>query len=136
MSSDSPEVGASLLRQAASEQPLWLQTDGVSMLPTIRPRERVRVDPRPPRFGQVGAFVNGQGSVTVHRYLGRIRHRHLLLGDNRRDLDALVSDDQLVGSVVQLERDGEITALDARRARLARHAPPAICRLLIRRLRR
>lgn len=105
---------ASVLRQRTREGGIWIDVDGTSMSPTIRPPARVLVvAAERPRPGEIWAFVDDGGAIVVHRFLRRRRSGSLLLrGDGMGADDGFVLATHLVGRVEHVE--------DARGARRAR----------------
>lgn len=96
---------ASVLRRRARTNGLWIDVDGTSMAPTIRPPARVLVvAAEHPRPGEIWAFVDDDGAVVVHRYLRRRRTGSLLLrGDGMHADDGFVVASHLVGRVARIE---------------------------------
>jgi len=86
---------ASLLRAAVGAGPLEICARGVSMRPLLRPGDRVRLERRPPRFGQV-ALVALEDRVVLHRLLAHRAGRWLVRGDARPVSDGWVSDAQIL----------------------------------------
>jgi hypothetical protein len=67
-----------------------------------------------PRRGEVWAFCSAQGDIIVHRYRRFEGGAHVFRGDVKQDVDAPVSDDQLIGRVTMLRGAGAIRTITAR----------------------
>lgn len=79
-----PMSRAHVLRTAATRSPLWLPVEGASMLPRLAGGSRVLISPgRRLRRGAVYAFYDRNGTLFVHRYVGRRRGGCLFHGDAR-----------------------------------------------------
>lgn len=117
-----PESIARVLRRRAAEGDLWVPLEGSSMLPTVNvPAEGLVGAVRRPKWGEVWAFVDCGGSVTVHRALGRDRRgRWVMRGDGAPRTDAPVSTSCLVGPVQLIRRDDRISALARSRSMVIR----------------
>jgi hypothetical protein len=95
------EAAARLLRRWVAEGERWLDVDGRSMSPTISPPARVLVVARArPRRGEVWAFVGGDRTVVVHRYVRRAGEGCQFKGDGSESWDPPVAQGRLVGRVV------------------------------------
>ncbi len=88
------------------------------MSPTIEaPAEGLVGEFRRPRWGEVWAFVGCEGSVIVHRVLGRTwRNEWLLRGDGAPRTDRAVRRAELVGPVGLLRSNGKVREI--RRSRV------------------
>lgn len=107
---------------ATWDGPLEVRVQGDSMKPTLKPGERVHVEPVRVQDLQPGDIVlmrGGHGGV-VHRYCGRDAAGRLLTrGDNRRCEDAPWPPEALVGRVTAWTRaDGTTVRADASAQRL------------------
>lgn len=91
------------LLAAAQTGPVTVVTKGSSMLPHLDAGRRVSVERQPLRFGDLAAFVADDGRIVVHRYVGRVGRRLLLLGDANPRFDPLISPEQIVGRVVSVD---------------------------------
>ncbi|HKE10911.1 MAG TPA: S24/S26 family peptidase [Myxococcota bacterium] len=90
-----PELVA-LLRTALAAGPLELVAHGVSMRPALRPGDRVRLEARAPRRGEIVLAVAGRRLV-LHRVLRRRGEKWLLRGDARRCPDGWIPGDDVLG---------------------------------------
>jgi hypothetical protein len=79
-----------LLRTALASGPLELVAHGLSMRPALRPGDRVRLEARVPRRGEIVLAVAGNRLV-LHRALRRRGGAWLLQGDARRRPDGWIS---------------------------------------------
>ena len=81
------------------------------MEPTITAPAEALIKPGgPPRWGEVWAFVNPAGELTVHRVLHRRRdHTWVLRGDGSERTDLAVPGSRLVGRAVAV-RHGDPSA--------------------------
>lgn len=107
---------ARLLRARLHEGTIELPVTGASMAGVIENGSTVRLEPAPePRRGEVWAFVNDDGGLTVHRI--REIDATTITGrgsGNRRD-DPPVPRDRLVGRVRRaVSADGTETRFDRR----------------------
>ena len=114
----SPEAAAHLLRARARSAELWVPLEGTSMLPTIEALSEGLVTAiRRPRWGEVWAFVDARGELTVHRVIARLRgDRWLLRGGGSEHTDAPVDASLLIGPVRVVRHQGRTRQL--RRSRL------------------
>lgn len=87
-----------LLRERARGE-LVLTCGGVSMEPAIRRGDRVAIQPRPPRTGDVAAFVTRRGAIELHRLIARGPLGWWVHGGDNQHAPALglVHADQIVG---------------------------------------
>ncbi len=69
------------------------------MLPNIRAGESVTITAgtSPCRFGDVAAFVAADGSIVIHRYVGRRGSGSVFLGDNEPRFAPPVPAGRLIG---------------------------------------
>jgi len=72
-----------------------------------------------PRRGEVWAYVDDEGRIVVHRFVGRRRRLLVFRGDAIASTDLLVAETRLAGKVVS-GRDGEAERQISRRAGLVR----------------
>lgn len=102
------ESMARVLRRRAACGELWIPLEGSSMLPTVEaPAEGLVGVAEHPRWGEVWAFVDSGGSITVHRVLGRGRGgRWIMRGDGAPRTDPPVYESVLVGPVRRMRRNG------------------------------
>jgi hypothetical protein len=103
------ELLAELLRAG---QPARLRVVGTSMLPSLWPGDRLRVEAAHPGSLQLGDVVvcASGGRLVAHRLIDRLPHEgglHLITrGDRLRYTDAPVAAEALVGWVVGVGRSG------------------------------
>jgi hypothetical protein len=90
-----PEL-VELLRTALATGPLELVAQGLSMRPALRPGDRVRLEARGPRRGEIVLAVAGKRLV-LHRVLRRRAGAWLLRGDARRGPDGWIPSDDILG---------------------------------------
>jgi hypothetical protein len=133
MSTTDPARLARLLRGRAGLSPLRIEVTGSSMGRTIGTGSSVWVVAADrPRWGEIWAFVEDGGFVTVHRCVGRRHGLDRFWGDGNRRSDALRAPDTLVGRVVRIEGpDGVVRDVGAVE-RLARGAHLWVARLPLR----
>jgi hypothetical protein len=114
----SAESIAGVLRRRAAAGDLWVPLEGSSMLPTIEsPAEGLVGGFEHPKWGEVWAFVTSEGSVTVHRVLGRNRRGlWVMRGDGAPRTDGPVGEGALIGPVRALRCVGEVQGLRRSRA--------------------
>jgi len=83
---------------------------GFSMTPFIKDGDVVTISPfqsRKASMGEVVAFIKPQTqNLAVHRIIGKSKARFLLQGDNVPEADGLVPEEQLLGYVEKVERQG------------------------------
>ena len=88
---------------------------GFSMTPFIKDGDVVTISPflgRKVRIGEVVAFISPlTQSLAVHRIIGKRKARFFLQGDNVPEADGLVSEEQILGYVKRVERQGRIVNL-------------------------
>jgi hypothetical protein len=102
-----------LVQRALAAGPLELRAQGTSMGPWLRAGDRVRLEARAPRHGDVALAVL-EGRLLLHRLRRRRRGRWLLRGDARARADGWVSPEDIVAIAVARGRgDGGWTRLDA-----------------------
>jgi hypothetical protein len=96
------EVVASVLRQRLERGELWIDVAGDSMRPCLVAPARVRLRAaRRPRAGQVWAFAAPDGSIVVHRCMGRLRGgAYGFRGDSAPYDDPPVTRDRLIGRMI------------------------------------
>lgn len=109
MADSAPNVetpAALLLRRRVAQSPTWLPVAGSSMGRTIRTNSEVLVTPSAePRFGEVWAFCNAEGTLVVHRFVRRRQGAFYFQGDAHWP-DPPVSGDLLVGRVLRIRHGG------------------------------
>jgi len=99
-----PEL-VELLRTALAAGPLELVAQGLSMRPALRPGDRVRLEARLPRRGEIVLAVAGKRLV-LHRVLRRRGEAWLLRGDARRCADGWISASDILGVATVRARTG------------------------------
>ncbi len=106
-----PEVKARMLRESIGGSSPWMDVEGSSMGRAIPSGGRVRLAlAAGPRFGEVWAFCAADGSVIVHRCIGRRAGCYRFRGD-ASGADPLVPPVRLIGRVVAVESGGAVRAL-------------------------
>jgi hypothetical protein len=102
----------------AIEHGAWWNLRSDSMAPALRAGDRVRIASpgEQPRVGAVYAYkqkISGRptGQVLVHRYIGHDR----LAGDACRYADARYSEAEILGRVVEAQRNCETLLIDKSR---------------------
>lgn len=109
------DATARLLRARLGADGAWIDVDGTSMLPTIRPPARVRVEAASgPRPGEVWAFTDDAGEILAHRFVRHVGEMLRFKGDGNARPDPLVPPSRVVGRVVE--------AVDRRGARRVRRS--------------
>jgi signal peptidase I len=90
--------------------PFRFQAKGFSMLPFVKHGDVITVVPpstTSPRLGDVVAFVHPEMErIAVHRVVGRKGDVYLIRGDNNQEVDGMVSEANILGRVVRVERGG------------------------------
>jgi len=95
------------LMQASLDKgtPFHFQALGSSMIPFIRPGERLVITPvkdQPPPIGQVVAFIQpDSGRLLVHRVIARKKMNFLVRGDRNRIADGWVPQTAIIGYAVR-----------------------------------
>lgn len=110
-------------------KPFRFTAHGYSMAPFIQDGDVLTVAPfsAPPRLGAVVAFVHPQSQrLTVHRIVAITPAGYQAQGDNCSESDGVVTDADLLGQVVRVERNGRtvgggLGAAGAAIAHLSRH---------------
>ena len=100
----------------ARGRPFRFCARGWSMAPFIRDGDVITVAPLQqalPRVGEVVAFVRPEeGNLVVHRVVARKAAAVLIQGDNGLEYeDGLIPQENLLGRVTQIERDGHLVRL-------------------------
>jgi len=90
-----PEL-VELLRSALAVGPLELVAKGLSMRPALRPGDRVRLEARAPRRGEIVLAVAGDHLV-LHRALRHRGKAWLVRGDARRRADGWIGEHEILG---------------------------------------
>jgi hypothetical protein len=94
-----------LVARALAAGPLEIEALGVSMRPWLRPGDRVRLEARAPRHGDVALALVGDRLV-LHRLRRRATGRWLLQGDARRAADGWVPAADVLAVAVARSRRG------------------------------
>lgn len=124
--------------------PFTFRAKGFSMFPSIRDGDIVTVSPLQdavPRLGDVLAFVGPGGErLIIHRVVGTQGDAYLARGDATSEADGLVREEDVLGRVTYVERDGQETRLGLgperfliailTRSGLLSHLVLPVCRLL------
>lgn len=96
-------------RVIALEAPVWLRVHGDSMSPVLRNGDRVAIAPvarRDPQRGDLIAVRSDDGMALL-RYVGRHPDgRVLTAAEARGNHDGAISRADVIGVVVEVERDG------------------------------
>lgn len=96
--------GRKLLQRALDSGPVEIGVLGVSMRPLLRAGDRVRLDRRVPRRGDV-ALVEVSKRVMLHRLVRRRRGRWLVRGDARSRSDGWIAAHQILAIVTARRRE-------------------------------
>lgn len=100
---------------------------GTSMLPLIRQgKDSVRIErlDRKARVGDVVFYRRHGGQFVLHRIIGKDKLGFILCGDNQWIKEKGVSDDQIIGMMTAVIRDGEtISCNNAKYRRYVRRLP-------------
>ena len=113
--------GRLLLQRALEEGPVEIRVLGVSMRPLLRAGDRIRLDRRAPRRGDV-ALVEVSERVMLHRLVRCRRDRWLVRGDARSSSDGWIAAHQILAIATARRREDD-TRPNARWKRLDH--PPA-----------
>jgi hypothetical protein len=108
--------GRQLLQRALEQGPVEIRAVGVSMRPLLRAGDRIRLDRRAPRRGDV-ALVEVSERVMLHRLVRRRRDRWLVRGDARSVSDGWVASGQIL-AIATAHRRGDESHPNARWKRL------------------
>ncbi|HYL79852.1 MAG TPA: S26 family signal peptidase [Candidatus Acidoferrum sp.] len=108
-----------LLREwVVAREPAWLPLNGRSMAPFLPGGSKILVSRT--AAGQIGwgdLLVYGvEGRLVCHRVLRRRgkggRHLFLTKGDGRRTIESWVAEEQVLGRVLRVEREGRLVDLN------------------------
>jgi hypothetical protein len=116
--------GRQLLQRALDAGPVEIRVLGVSMRPLLRAGDRIRLDRRAPRRGDVALvevskrvmlhrlvrLVEVSKRVMLHRLVRRRRDRWLVRGDARSRSDGWVAAHQVLAIATARRRDGDSRA--------------------------
>jgi hypothetical protein len=87
-----------------------IKVNGFSMSPFIKDSDVVTVSALKdshPGLGKVTAFINPRtNKLVIHRILGRSNGSYLIKGDNALCADGLVPEENILGCVTKIERNG------------------------------
>lgn len=87
------------------------QAKGHSMSPFIKNQDIVTISPLPinrPHTGDiVAASFLQRKSIMVHRVIGTQQDKFIIKGDNNKSRDSLFEQDQIIGLVTKVERNGK-----------------------------
>ena len=87
------------------------QVKGHSMSPFIRNQDIVTISPLPVNRPQPGDIVAAtfleRKSIMVHRVIGKKQGKFIIKGDNNKSRDGLFRQDQIIGLVTKVERNGK-----------------------------
>ncbi len=102
-----------LLRQGKSVQ---LPITGYSMYPLLVPgRDRVILAPAdhmPYRRGDVMLYRREKGILVLHRIWKRKKDGYYMVGDNQKEIEGPLREDQLIGVMTGMIRDGKERSCD------------------------
>ncbi len=101
--------GRQLLKRALDAGPVEIRVLGVSMRPLLRAGDRIRLDRRAPRRGDV-ALVEVSKRVMLHRLVRHRRDRWLVRGDARSRSDGWVAAHQVLAIATARRRDTDSRA--------------------------
>ncbi|MCP3875017.1 MAG: hypothetical protein GY699_17930 [Desulfobacteraceae bacterium] len=86
------------------------QAKGHSMSPFIKNRDIVTMSPLPRNKSETGDIVavllTGKESIVVHRVVGKKKGKFIIKGDNNKIRDGLFEQNQIIGLVSKVERNG------------------------------
>ncbi len=87
------------------------QAKGHSMSPFIRNMDIVTISSLPqykPETGDIVAvLLIGKESIVVHRVVGKKKEKFIIKGDNNKIRDGLFEQNQIIGLVSKVERNGK-----------------------------
>ncbi|MCK5313297.1 MAG: S24/S26 family peptidase [Desulfobacteraceae bacterium] len=87
------------------------QAKGHSMSPFIKNMDIVTVSPlflnKPEPGDIVAAFFQERESTLVHRVIGKQQGKFIIKGDNNKSRDGVFEQDQIIGVVSKVERNGK-----------------------------
>ena len=111
------EIGPELLRgMLASGLSVEIQARGVSMFPTLIPRQRLLVVPvseeRPLKRGDIIAFVLGGNVLVAHRLVRIGRDAFVTRGDSVSESDSPICQGQVLGRVAKASMFGRMVRVD------------------------
>lgn len=102
--------------------PFKFQAKGFSMSPCIRDGDMVTVAPVSPAALHFGAIVACReprtGTLLVHRFIGKKDGRFLIKGDNKNTPDGLFAEEDIIGCVTSVERNGRDRCFSLGNARI------------------
>jgi hypothetical protein len=101
--------GRQLLQRALDAGPVEICVLGVSMRPLLRTGDRIRLDRRTPRRGDV-ALVEVSKRLMLHRLVRRRRDRWLVRGDARSRSDGWIAAHQVLAIATARRRDTDSRA--------------------------
>lgn len=101
--------------------PFRFKVKGFSMSPFIRDNDIVTVSPPLPsvHFGMPVAFIHPESKkLVIHRVVGKNTHAYLIKGDNVFSPDGLIPQENILGYVSKIERNGRKIFVGLGRERL------------------
>jgi hypothetical protein len=98
--------GRLLLQRALEAGPVEIRVLGVSMRPLLRAGDRIRLERRVPRRGDI-ALVEVSRRVMLHRLVRRRRDRWLVRGDARPRSDGWIAAHQVLAIATARRRERE-----------------------------
>jgi hypothetical protein len=102
-------AGRKLLQRALDAGPVEIRVLGGSMRPLLRDGDRIRLDRRTPRRGDV-ALVEVSKRLMLHRLVYRRRDRWLVRGDARSRSDGWIAAHQVLAVATARRRDTDSRA--------------------------
>jgi hypothetical protein len=88
-----------------------LKAKGFSMLPFIRDGDVVTIFPIsnfPIGFGKSAAFIDSKtGKLVIHRIIGKNNGLYFIKGDNAFSADGLITQENILGCITKIERNGK-----------------------------
>jgi signal peptidase I len=87
---------------------LRFQARGYSMSPFIKHGDIITVAPlkNSIKTGDVVAFIGNGKKLIVHRIIGKIKNSFVIKGDNLSEADGVIPENNILGYVRKVERDG------------------------------
>lgn len=118
--SPAPSPGSKALERSLTNGPIEIRARGDAMSPLVQPGDRVRLQRRTPRAGEVGLISVG-GRLVLHRLVRRRGKTWLVHADRLGTPDAWIHARQVVAVATDRLRAGELQWIAlGRERRLAR----------------
>ncbi len=101
-----------LMRDAFSKGSSFrFQVKGFSMLPFIRDKDVLTISPFLPSSNGIGdpvAFIHPKtGNLVIHRLIAKHNNSYIVKGDNIPNPDGLITRENILGHVANIERKGK-----------------------------